>query len=290
MYNFNMRIILCAFLSLILISINFKPIYAYQKKILYQIFLHGEDSITIYSELTKYISQKTKSDYISIFEENSKKAVENIFNKETSMGFLCSGPYVIYRDTYYLEPLLIIKLLPDRSYRSYIFVKKEKPYKNLYDLKGKSFSYPYLESFTGRLVPISMIKDIKEDPQKFFSEIIYSKSHHQSIRNVLEGKSESGAAMSFVYEYLSNKYPEIKTKLKVIEKSKSFAPPLFVTSKFTSQEEKRVIKKVLLNMHNDPAGKEILKKMEIEKFIEVSDIRIYNDVKNLIDSVKDFIP
>lgn len=277
-------------LGFIFIMISLQQAYGAQKKILYQIFLHGEDSITIYSELTKYISQKTKSDYISIFEENSKKAVENIFNKETSMGFLCSGPYVIYRDTYYLEPLLIIKLLPDRSYRSYIFAKKEKPYKNLYDLKGKSFSFTYLESFTGRLVPISMIKNIKEDPNKFFSEIIYSKSHHQSIRNVLEEKSESGAAMSFVYEYLSNKYPEIKTKLKVIEKSKSFAPPLFVTSKFTSQEEKRALKKVLLNMHNDPAGKEILKKMEIEKFIEVNDISIYNDVKNLIDSVKDFIP
>lgn len=285
-----MRIILCAFLTLILISINFKPIYAYQKKILYQIFLHGEDSITIYSELTKYINQKSKSDYISIFEENSKKAVETIFNKETSMGFLCSGPYVIYRDAYYLEPLVTIKPLPERSYRSYIFTKKEKPYKNLKDLKGKSFSFPYLESFTGRLIPLNMIKDIKEDPHMFFSEIIYSKTHHQSIKNVLEGKSESGAAMSLVYEYLSDKHPEIKTKLKIIEKSKSFTPPLFVASKFTSQEEKAFLKKLLLNMHNDPVGKEILRKMQIERFVEVNNPDLYNDVENLINSVKEFIP
>lgn len=285
-----MRIILCASLSLILISIDFKPIYAYQKKILYQIFLHGEDSITLYSELTKYINQKSKSDYISIFEENSKKAVETIFNKETSMGFLCSGPYVIYRDTYYLEPLVTIKPLPERSYRSYRFTKKEKPYKNLKDLKGKSFSFPYLESFTGRLIPLNMIKDIKEDPHVFFSEIIYSKTHHQSIKNVLEGKSESGAAMSLVYEYLSDKHPEIKTKLKIIEKSKSFTPPLFVASKFTSKEEKAFLKKILLNMHNDPVGKEILRKMQIERFVEVNNPDLYNDVVNLINSVKEFIP
>lgn len=274
----------------IFIIINFYPAYGAQKKILYQIFLHGEDSITIYSELTKYISQKTNSSYISIFEENSKNAVENIFNKETSMGFLCSGPYVIYKDTYYLEPLLTIKPLPEKSYRSYIFVKKEKPYKNLKDLKSKSFSYPYLESFTGRLIPISMIKEIKEDPLKFFSEIIYAKSHHQSIRNVLEGKSEGGAAMSFVYEYLSDKYPDIKAKLKVIEKSKSFSPPLFVTSKYTSQEEKRTLKKLLLNMHNDPHGKEILKKMGIERFNEINNAKAYDDVENLINSVKEFVP
>lgn len=261
-----------------------------QKAITYQIFLHGEDSVVFYSELTRYINKKTKSNYISIFEENPKKAVEKILKKETSIGFLCSGPYVVYRNTYYLEPLVTIKPLPERSYRSYIFVRKEKPYKNLKDLKGKSFSYAYLESFTGRLIPIGMIKELKEDPSKFFSEIIYSKNHQQSIFNVIEGKSEGGAAMSFIYEYLAEKNPHIKNKLKVIEKSKSYATPLFVTGKYTSQEEKRLLKNILLNMHKDPYGKEILHKLKIEKFIEITNTKNYDEVEDFINGIKEYLP
>ncbi|MCX7769874.1 MAG: PhnD/SsuA/transferrin family substrate-binding protein [Proteobacteria bacterium] len=275
---------------ILFIVFNFPLELKAQQKILYQIFLHGEDSIAIYSELTRYISQKTKKNYISVFEENSKSAAQKIFNKETSLGFLCSGPYVIYRKDFYLEPLVTIKPIQDRSYRSYIFVRKEKPYKDLKDLKGKSFSYAYLESFTGRLIPISMIKDLKEDPQKFFSEITYSKNHHQSIINVLEGKAEGGAAMSFVYEHISDINPEIKTKLKVIEKSKIYSPPLFVTSKYTSQKVKRKLKDILLNMHKDPKGKEVLKKMEIEKFVEIKDIKAYDEIESVINSVKEFLP
>jgi hypothetical protein len=42
-------------------------------------------------------------------------------------------------------------------------------------------------------------------------------------------------------------------------------------------------------MHNDPKGKEILKKLEIERFYEVDD-KTYEDVENLINSVKEYLP
>lgn len=283
-----MRIfILC--LTLSVIFLNSQKLYGEEKKIVYQIFIHGEDSVSFYSKLTQYINKKLKTNYIPIFEENAKKAVQEVYTKSATFGFICSGPYAIYYDDYRLEPMVSIRPSLNRSYRTYIITRKNKPYKNLFELKNKTFSMTYLESFTGRLVPLSMIKAKKEDPLKFFSEIIYSKTHYESIYNVLDGKAEGGAVMSLVYDYLAQKNPKIELELKIIDKSNKYPPPLFVSSKFTSNIEKENFKRVLINMPKDPEGKKLLRELNFDSFYEVNE-KDYEPVVNFINSLKELLP
>ncbi len=280
------------FTSLIVILfllVNNSVIYCEENKILYQIFLYGNDSVKLYAQLTKYINDKLKTSYIPVYEENALKSAQMLYSKEVDFALLCSGPYTLYREDYNFVPLVAIKPSFNRKYKSYIFTKIKSPYKSLLDLKGKSFSMAYLESFTGRLLPLSMVKEKKYDPLKFFSNLVYAKSHHNSIYNVLNDKAEAGAVMSLVYEYLASKDPKIKKHLKIIEESRHFAPPLFVSNKYVPEKEKEAFKKVLLNMHRDTVGIKLLKKLQIDKFYEVSE-KDYEDVVKYMESIKDLLP
>jgi len=264
-------------------------IHCKENRILYQIFLYGNDSVKLYAQLTKYINDKLKTSYIPVYEEYALKSAQMLYSKEADFALLCSGPYALYKENYKFVPVVAIKPSFNRKYKSYIFTKNKSPYKSLLDLKGKSFTMAYLESFTGRLLPLYMIKEKNHDPLKFFSNLVYAKNHHNSIYNVLNDKAEAGAVLSLVYEYLASKAPEIKKQLKIIEESRSFATPLFVANRYVPEKEKEAFKKVLLNMHRDPVGIELLKKLQIDKFYEVSD-KDYEDVVKYIESIKDLLP
>lgn len=281
------KVFLITILVVLLTNLSFGQ--SSSKKIVYSIFLYGDDSIHIYTALTKYINEKLKTTYLADFEQNAKISAQMVGYKEASFGFLCSGPYTIYREQYNLVPIAAIKPAYGRFYGSYIFVPVTSPAKTLMDLKGKTFSITYLESFTGRLIVYGMIKNLKENPSTFFSKVIYSKTHDKSVYNVLEGAVDGGSSMSLVVDYLITKDPTLIKKIKIIHKSPSFAPPIFVASKYLSHSEKEDLKKVLLNMHNDPNGKALLHEMQIEKFYNPSESE-YDSIKQFINNVREFIP
>jgi phosphonate transport system substrate-binding protein len=59
--------------------------------------------------------------------------------------------------------------------------------------------------------------------------------------------------------------------IKIINKSRDFGIPPFVVQKGMNLELKKRLKNIMLNLHNDPKGKELLSKIMIDKFIEGND-------------------
>lgn len=60
-------------------------------------------------------------------------------------------------------------------------------------------------------------------------------------------------------------------KIKIIKKSEDYGIPPFVVRKDLDPIIKNKLKEIMLNLHNEPRGKEILKKIHIDKFIEGND-------------------
>ncbi|GAB4434732.1 MAG: hypothetical protein OHK0040_05790 [bacterium] len=240
-------------------------------------------------ELTDYLNANLKSNYKPIMEPNYTIATRMLAYKEVDIAFLCSGPFVIGKERYGIEPIAAIKPSHGMEYRSYIIVPADSKATSLKELKGKRFAFVDLQSYTGRLVPLYMIKKMGEDPATFFSEVVYTKSHEASLFAVAERKVDGAGVISLLLEHELRTNPELKKKIKIIDKSKNTGFPVFATVKYSSNGDRERFKNTLLNMHKDPKGKEILKKLEIERFFEPKDSE-YELIRQQYKEVKEFVP
>lgn len=279
------RLILTLLLAILLPS----PLPAEEKKILFSLYPQGNKSIPAFVELTDYLNTKLKSDYKPIMEPNYTIATRMLAYKEVDIAFLCSGPFVIARERYGIEPIVAIKPSYGMEYRSYIIVPTDSKANSLEDLKGKKFAYVDLQSYTGRLLPLYMIKKMGENPATFFSEVVYTKSHEASLSAVAERKVDGAGVISLLLEHELRTNPELKKKIKIIDKSKKTGFPVFATVKYSSNGDRERFKNALLNMHKDPKGKEILKKLEIDRFFEPKDSE-YELIRQQYKEVKEFVP
>jgi phosphonate transport system substrate-binding protein len=90
-----------------------------------------------------------------------------------------------------------------------------------------------------------------------------------------------GAAVdNLVFEYLSRTHPEFTSKTKVIEKSPPYGIPPVVVPPSLDPKLKNSLREILLNVHRDEEGKEILKGMMIDKFVTVDD-SAYDSIREM---------
>jgi len=84
---------------------------------------------------------------------------------------------------------LVIEVSMDgnKGYHGYIITKKGSGLKSLDDLKGKKWAFTDPNSTSGTLVPTVYFGKIKLNPNKYFSKVIYSGSHQNSIMSVKNG-------------------------------------------------------------------------------------------------------
>lgn len=258
-------------------------------KAVYSLFLKNDQSIANYVELTKYINKKLNLNLKTEIIADYHRAGSLIFRKEALLGFLCSGPYTALRDKYNLEVLAAIKPTENREYKSYIIVHKDSGIKSLKELKNKSFAYVDLLSYTGRVTTINEILKLNEDPLKFFSQVIYSKSHINSIELVANKKVDGASVMSLVFENMSKIKPEITSKVSIIFKTPKAGYPVFVTSQYNDKKLIEELKNVLLNMHKDPEGKKILSSLDIENLF-YPDLKDYKIIEEHIKATEKYIP
>jgi phosphonate transport system substrate-binding protein len=153
-------------------------------------------------------------------------------------------------------------------YQSYLIVNKDSPIQTLADLRGRTFAFTDTESNTGKLVPTYWLGLQGENPADFFGKTIYTYSHDNSIMAVAMSLVDGAAVNGQVWEYYQHRDPVFTAKTRVIRKSEPFGnPPVVASSRLPAQMKDRM-RDLLYNMHQDPQGEKILKKLMIDRFIE----------------------
>ncbi|WP_372619049.1 phosphate/phosphite/phosphonate ABC transporter substrate-binding protein [Falsiroseomonas sp.] len=79
------------------------------------------------------------------------------------------------------------------GYYSVIFVKADSPFRNLADLRGRSFAFADPNSASGFAAPNYFLRKEGIEPGQFFSRTGFSGSHEQSVIAVLNGTYDAGA-------------------------------------------------------------------------------------------------
>jgi phosphonate transport system substrate-binding protein len=245
------------------------------------------ESLAFYENIFDYIGEKLGRAVEMV--QRKTYAEVNFLIKEYRIdaAFVCSRPYVEGHRDFGMELLCVPVCFGKTEYRSYFIVHKDSPIQKLEGLRGKLFAFSDPLSNTGRLIPVYTLAKMGETPESFFRRYIFTYSHDNSIRSVAEKFVDGAAVDSLIWEYLNAKDPEWTAQTRIIYKSAPCGIPPLVVSPEVDQEVKEKLRSAFLNMHNDPKGSAILKKVLIDRFTVIED-SAYDSIREMGAFMKDF--
>lgn len=239
-----------------------------------------KEGYAYYKALLDYIGEKLQMKVNFIEKESYADTNDLLEDGKVDMAFVCGGPYVDGHDEFGLELLVAPQVDEKTVYYSYIIVTKDANINKFEELKGKTFVFADPLSNSGKLYPVYLLRQIGETPETFFEEYIYSYAHDTSIRAVAEGIVDAGAVDSLIWNYMEKNGSPFTKNTKIIKVSPPYGIPPVVVRPALKKDLKEKIKKILLGMHLDKKGKDILEKMSIEKFVEIDDSN-YNSIREI---------
>lgn len=201
----------------------------------------------------------------------------NIVNNFVSLGmdgaFFGSFTYALAQRKLGVEVLARPEDLDGSSaYHGLIFVREDSRIKSIKDMKGKRFVFVDKATTAGFLLPLAYFKaQGVKDYKAYFKETYFSGTHEDAIHDVLNKKADIGAAKNTVFERLALSDKRIPQDLQILEKSPNVPENGLAVRKSLDPSVRKAIQETLLNMHNDPMGKTVLKIFGARKFIRTTD-------------------
>ncbi|NOY69045.1 MAG: PhnD/SsuA/transferrin family substrate-binding protein, partial [Deltaproteobacteria bacterium] len=177
-----------------------------------------------------------------------------------------TGPYAAGKEKYGFEGLVTPVINGKPFYQAYLIVRKDSPFRTLMDLKGHTFAFTDPDSNTGALVPRYWLSQLGQTPDTFFNAVIFTHSHDNSIMAVAKSMVDGACVGSPFWDYFQARNPVYTSRTRIIKKSEWFGGPPLVAAKHLSVGLKSKIRHLLVEMNDDPDGKNILDKLRIDSF------------------------
>ena len=239
-----------------------------------------KDTFVYYRQLLDYIARNIGRDVQFIQRKTYGEINELLGKGQIDLAFICSGPYVTGKEKYGFELLATPEVQKSHFYQSYLIVNKTSQFKGLEELRGQVFAFTDPDSNTGKLVPTYWLGQMGKQPETFFSKIIYTYSHDNSILAVAKTLVDGAAIDGLIWEYYHQKNPTFTSKTRIIRKSEKYGMPPIVASRFLASDLKDRIRQVLFSMHRDPQGQKILNELMIDRFTPPRD-EWYDSIRNM---------
>lgn len=246
----------------------------------------------VYEEMARYFSKKLGWD-VKIVSDISYSEADHMLDKgAVQIGYVCGLPYIhkFAEGKYELlaVPIMALKkgTYPDANgyenapgkYYSYTIVHKDSPIKTWADLKGKTYAFNDMESDSGYNLPRAKLVSIGAKGWDYFSKVIVSGSHEESIRLVANKTVEASSVDSLVLDYDRFIKAPAAANVRIIEHLGPAGIPPVVISKKADPSIKQPLQAAMLNMHKDPEGKKILEKALTLRFDPPND-KNYDDIR-----------
>jgi phosphonate transport system substrate-binding protein len=158
------------------------------------------------------------------------------------------------------------------SYHGLLFVRKDSNISTAADMSGKRFAFVDKATTAGYLLPLAFFKQHGiGNYQTYLKEYYFAGTHEDVIYDVLHKKADIGAAKNTVFERLAKNDQRIASELYIIEKSPDVPENGLAVRKDLDDSVKKNLKNALLEMHNDPEGRDVLIEFGARRFISTDD-------------------
>jgi phosphonate transport system substrate-binding protein len=240
-----------------------------------------EHYLEVNRQLIAYVGEKLGQP-TDLVQRRSYKEISDLLEKgEVDVAFVCGRPYVLDHARFGLE-LLAAPLVYDQPiYYSYVIVPRDSPVQRFEELRGKRYAFSDPLSNSGHLVPVYMLARLGETPERFFTRSIFTYSHSANVEAVAVKFVDGASVDSYVYDYLAATNPRLTDKTRIIERSPPHGiTPVVVRADLPAATKARV-RTVLLEMDQDPKGREILRQLMIRRFVTVPD-PLFDSIRQML--------
>jgi len=187
--------------------------------------------------------------------------VEAMGAGKVDVGWLAPFAYVLARDRYGVELLLIVQRFGSPFYRGQIVARADSGIARLEDLKGRRFAFVDPASTSGHLYPKTLLLARGLEPESHFGQTVFAGSHNAVILSVLKGEVDAGATYDDARAALVKAYPDVYEKTRVIAYTKEIPNDTVSVRQGLPPEIKRRIKEGLLRLAETPEGSRVLKRV-----------------------------
>jgi len=107
------------------------------------------ETVVYYHQLLDFIATQLGHKIQLVQRKTYGEINELLKTGKIDLAFICSGPYATSRQTYGFEALAVPLVRGRHSYHSYLIVNQKSKYRDLSDLRGKTFAFTDPESNAG---------------------------------------------------------------------------------------------------------------------------------------------
>lgn len=229
------------------------------------------ETIRNYGGLFAYLEGKVGRPTELIQRRSYQETYDLLRYGSLDLALVCTYVYVLGQDEVGLDILAAPAVNGRAEYRSYIITRADSGLQTLDDLAGKRFAFTDPLSTSGRLYPLSLLAERNLDPGQYFGSTLYTYSHDNSIKAVVQALADGAAVDSLVYEQWVRMNPALGAELQIIQRSMSLPSPPIVARRSLDPALREELRRVLLDMHLDPKGQKILAALGVDRFVPQQD-------------------
>lgn len=227
-------------------------------------FLHNQHSML--AEWKAYLEKKLERPVVFVQRDSYRETMDLIDKGSLDFAWLCDYPYLALGKAVRLLAVASYQNKP--FYRSYLIVPaKDTKTASVADLKGKVFAYADPHSNTGYVVPRHALKQAGIDAGAHFGKTFFTWSHAKAIQAVASGLAQGANVDSYVWDSLQKVDPKLVARTRIVWKSEEFGFPPIVAYHGVSHEDFNTFQKALFGMGEDPAGRALLAKLNLDGFV-----------------------
>lgn len=169
-----------------------------------------------------------------------------------------------------------------KGYHGIIITRNDSGIKSIEAAKGKIWAFTDPNSTSGTLVPtVYFVKNLKIDPEKYFSKVIFSGSHESSILSIKSGKVDIASTNDLDLDRGNGKQWNSDKDFRILWTSPLIPGSPMAARKDLPESLKKALKDAYLS-YNDAEG---LKKLKLKGFAPSSD-KDYDPIREQIEVKK----
>ena len=207
----------------------------------------------LHKETGLYFKTSVATSYAAVIEAMGAGKVD--------IGWLATFSYVLAKDKYDVELLLVVQRFGSPFYRGQIMVRADSGIHSLEGLKGKRFAFVDPASTSGHLYPKTLLLSKGLDPKTFFGKSVFAGSHNAVVLSIYKGEVDGGAAYDGSRAAVAKSYPDVFEKIKVIAYTKEIPNDTVSVRKDIPEDLKVKLREGLKRISKSPKGSKVLKRL-----------------------------
>jgi phosphonate transport system substrate-binding protein len=246
-------------------------------------------TVESYQPLLSYLSDRLGRPVELVQRRTYAETNTLIEQGQVDLAFVCTSAYIAGHAQFSMELLAAPQVHDSAVYHSLLIVPAQSTAGQMADLRGKVFAFTDPMSYSRRVYPTALVRQLGTTPEHFFGRTFYTYNHDNAIRAVAEGVADGAAVDSLVYEYALERDPALAQQVRVIHQSPPAGIPPVVVNPNLRPQLKATLRDLLIGMADDLDGQRALQALGIQRFVPIDD-HAYDSVRDLMRTVGPLTP